>query len=306
RLCVGDAMIHPLWPTVDIQQTGVTVPTQVPATASAASDYADWFDACNPANIPVEGGGSRTEFVLTATVDPLFAQAPPYSGAAWNWTAKMPAVSGLEYWSASQNGSAWQPQPTAPGSTYTDDVFASTDPNSPPAADPFSVTFEACAPPGPGDAAVYYTTPVSGQGITANVGFSLPKTFTGDDGITRKPDWNVARFPDDKPSDVVNASFFVLTASKITDAQSPTDTLNRVCWVQFYYETATVAIVDAAGKTTTQLADWVSSPPDAGRRHSPLHDRPGKPELVPRQRQQRLGQLRARNVGAEDGAGCGT
>jgi hypothetical protein len=162
RLCVGDAMIHPLWPTVDIQQTGVTVPTQVPATASAASDYVDWYDAANPASIPVEGSGSRAEFALSATVDPLFAQAPPYSGAAWNWTAKMPAVSGLEYWSASQNGTqltagadgSVQLGSINPGSTpYSSDIWVSTGPASPPVADPFSVTFEACAPPGPGDAA---------------------------------------------------------------------------------------------------------------------------------------------------------
>ena len=164
RLCVGDAMIHPLWPTVDIQQTGVTVPTQVPATASAASDYADWFDACNPANIPVEGGGSRTEFVLTATVDPLFAQAPPYSGAAWNWTAKMPAVSGLEYWSASQSGSAWQPQPIAPGSTYTSDVWASTNPSATLPTGAFPITFKLCAPPGPGDADVEDEAPTKAVG----------------------------------------------------------------------------------------------------------------------------------------------
>ncbi|MGA2069705.1 MAG: hypothetical protein ABSG86_32430, partial [Thermoguttaceae bacterium] len=172
RLCVGDAMIHPLWPTVDIQQTGVTVPSQVSTLGTAAaSDYVDWYDAANPASIPVEGSGSRTEFVLTAAVDPLFAQAPPYSGAPWNWTAKMPAASGLEYWSASQNGSAWQPQPIAPGSTYTSDVWASTNPSATLPAGTFPITFKVCAPPGAGDAATSTSAP-------AATGFTPVGSFT--------------------------------------------------------------------------------------------------------------------------------
>ena len=137
-LCVSDVMIHPLWPTVDIQRTDVTVNPK----AADASGYVDWFDAWNPAGVsPEAGSGSRTQFQLTAQVDPLFAQAPPYNGAAWNWTAKMPAVAGLEYWQDSQSGTPWQQnQAIAPGAPWTGTVWASTDPNNPPATDPFPVT----------------------------------------------------------------------------------------------------------------------------------------------------------------------
>jgi hypothetical protein len=166
-LCVSDVMIHPLWPTVDIQQTGVTVPSQVSSLGkAAASGYVDWYDAWNPAGVsPEAGAGSRTEFALTATVDPLFAQAPEYDGQAWDWTAKMPPVLGasgqnaVEYWNDSQSATPWQQnQAIAPGAPWTGTVWVSAVPNSPP-TDPFSVPFKACAPPGGGDAAAKAAVP---------------------------------------------------------------------------------------------------------------------------------------------------
>jgi hypothetical protein len=162
-LCVSDVMIHPLWATVDIQQTGVTVPSQALASPAAASDYVDWYDACNPASIPVEGSGSRTEFTVSATVDPLFAQAPAWTGTdpgPWNWTAEMPAILDANsqpevyFWNDATSNTPWQQdQPIADGSTYTSNVWASINPDSLLAAEvpPYQTMlcqFQAAAPPG--------------------------------------------------------------------------------------------------------------------------------------------------------------
>ena len=68
----------------------------------------------------------------------------------WDWTAELPSVSGIDFWDSSENGSQWQPQSLSPGSTYTGDVWVSTDPNSPP---PGVVTINFVADP-PGGAKV--------------------------------------------------------------------------------------------------------------------------------------------------------
>ena len=75
-LCVSDVMIHPLWPTVSIRPTDVTVNSKV----ASANDgiYEDWFDACNPIDPPVEGQGDRVELQLQASIDSqLYTQIPP-------------------------------------------------------------------------------------------------------------------------------------------------------------------------------------------------------------------------------------
>ena len=89
-LCAGDAMIHPLWPTVTCRAAGVTVNPLVPDNPIAQGDYVDWVDACNPINIPVEGEGDRLQFNVSATIDPLYSSAPPWVSQScgtqpWNW-----------------------------------------------------------------------------------------------------------------------------------------------------------------------------------------------------------------------------
>ena len=49
RLCVGDAMIHAIWPTVSIRSTSVTVNPK----AANANDYIDWVDACQGISPPI-------------------------------------------------------------------------------------------------------------------------------------------------------------------------------------------------------------------------------------------------------------
>jgi len=127
----------------------------------------DWLAACNPIDIPVEGSGSRTQLHLTAAVDELFAQAPDWNGLAWDWTAKLPAVAGVNFYGACEGDSTWQGGPITPGSPYASDVWVSTNPKSPP-ADPFSITFKAYAPPGAGDAAAEAAAPAESNRIDSN------------------------------------------------------------------------------------------------------------------------------------------
>ncbi len=105
-LCVSDVMIQPLWPTVSIRPTNVTVnPKVAPANAG---DYVDWFDACNPISVPVEDGqGDRTELQLAASINPLYAQIPNASMSDWQAALSItPTDSGLELWNSSTGGSA--------------------------------------------------------------------------------------------------------------------------------------------------------------------------------------------------------
>ncbi len=124
-LCAGEVMIHPLWPTVSIRATNVTINSKV--APANAGEYVDWVDACQPIGIRAEGSGTRTKLQLTATIDQLFADLPN-----WNWTASLPLVSGLNFWDSPQDGSQWQPQSLTPGTSYNGDVWVSTDPKSPP------------------------------------------------------------------------------------------------------------------------------------------------------------------------------
>ena len=77
-VCVSDVMIHPLWPTVSIRSTDVTVNSKV----ASANDgiYEDWFDACNPIEPPVEGSGTRTELQLAANVEQTVRPGPRLGG----------------------------------------------------------------------------------------------------------------------------------------------------------------------------------------------------------------------------------
>ncbi len=131
-LCISDVMIHPLWPTVSIRPTNVTVNPM----AANYNDYVDWVDACNPISVPVEDGqGDRTELQLEASISPLYYDIP---GANPNdWTAVLPSVTGLEFWSDSEGGTQLPPggignvidQPLSGGS-YTGTVYVSVDPSS--------------------------------------------------------------------------------------------------------------------------------------------------------------------------------
>ena len=89
-LCAGDAMIHPLWPTVTCRAAGVTVNLLVPNNPVAQGDYVDWVDACQGFGVPVEGSGDRLQLNVSATIDPLYSSAPPWVSQScgtqpWNW-----------------------------------------------------------------------------------------------------------------------------------------------------------------------------------------------------------------------------
>ena len=88
----NDVMIRPIWPTVSVRADEDGTGT--------FSAYDDYLNATNPAEIPVEGNGPRMELDLSASVDPLYAQL----GSMSDWNAVLPAVSGLEFWSAATGG----------------------------------------------------------------------------------------------------------------------------------------------------------------------------------------------------------
>ena len=88
----GDAMIRPIWPTVSVRADEDGTGT--------FSAYDDYLNATDPAAIPVEGNGPRMELDLSASVDALYAQL----GSMSDWHAVLPAVSGLEFWSAATGG----------------------------------------------------------------------------------------------------------------------------------------------------------------------------------------------------------
>jgi hypothetical protein len=73
----------------------------------------------------------------------------------------MPAIAGLEYWQDPQSGAPWQQnQAIAPGTTWTRTVWVSMDPNATLPTGAFPIAFQACAPPGGGDADTEAATPV--------------------------------------------------------------------------------------------------------------------------------------------------
>ena len=67
-------MIHPLWPTVSIRPTNVTVNSHI--GAANAGDYVDWVDACEGVNLPVEAEGDRVPVQLQASIEPLYYEVP--------------------------------------------------------------------------------------------------------------------------------------------------------------------------------------------------------------------------------------
>ena len=175
-LCAGDVMIHPLWVTVTSRAVGVTVNPLVP-TANAG-DYLDWVDAYQGFGVPVEGSGNRLQLNVSATIDPLYSSAPDWDCEAWDWSTEMASVHGVYFFADSDRATAWAGGAITPGTTYTSTVWVSTNPSSLP-ANPFTIAFEADAPPGPGDAEVNSqksaatvpaggnTNIVTGQGISA-------------------------------------------------------------------------------------------------------------------------------------------
>ncbi len=80
-LCVGDVMIHAIWPTVSIRPTNVTVNPNVASVN--AGDYVDWVDACQGVNIFVDGYGDRVELQLQASIDPLYTDIQNSSTSDW-------------------------------------------------------------------------------------------------------------------------------------------------------------------------------------------------------------------------------
>jgi hypothetical protein len=100
QLCVGDAMVCAIWPTVSIRPADVAVNPNVPE--EHAGDYADWVAACAPAYVPLEGYGDRVPFQLNASIDSLY-------GDVSQWHAQLgtdPAETGLEFWTSATGGSA--------------------------------------------------------------------------------------------------------------------------------------------------------------------------------------------------------
>jgi hypothetical protein len=168
RLCVGDAMIHPLWPAVFLHPADITVNSQVSAITDTNSkdpetpsqEYCDWYGSWNAEDLPVEGDGDRAHLEAVAAIDPLFAQAPAWTGAypgSWTWNAQMPAILDANsqpevyFWNDATSNTPWQSQSI--DTTYTSDVWVSANPSAT-LPDSLSITFKACAPPGGGDAQV--------------------------------------------------------------------------------------------------------------------------------------------------------
>ncbi len=96
-LCVGDAMIHAIWPTVSLRTTNVQVPSGVPS--ANAGDYVDWFDASNPRSVPVEGDGLRLGLQVFASIESLYYLIPSEETPG-TWYATLPDVDGLDFWMA--------------------------------------------------------------------------------------------------------------------------------------------------------------------------------------------------------------
>ena len=108
----------------------------------------------DPFNIPVEGEGDRLQLNVSATIDPLYSSAPLLGkpvlwNAALELVHEMLPVTGVHFWADSLSTTPWAGGSITPGTAYTSNVWVSTDPSSPPSS-PFSIAFEADAPPAGG------------------------------------------------------------------------------------------------------------------------------------------------------------
>jgi Ca2+-binding RTX toxin-like protein len=82
-------------PVVSIQPVNqAPQPDVTPANADA---YANWQDSWQPIQIPIEGEGHRVQLDLHAAIDQLLSNAT-------DWSAVLPNVQGLDFWTASQGG----------------------------------------------------------------------------------------------------------------------------------------------------------------------------------------------------------
>ena len=99
-LCVGDAMIHAIWPTVSIR-------ADLDGTKTFG-EKDDFLAASNPASISVEGGGSRLKLQMSASIESLYsdvANVTPLPG----WYAVVPNVTGLLFWNSATATTAITP-----------------------------------------------------------------------------------------------------------------------------------------------------------------------------------------------------
>jgi hypothetical protein len=101
-LCLGDVMIHPLWPTVSIRPANVAVNSRVTSdNPDHVGDYADWAAVVSPGEIPFEGAGSRVPIHVYASMDTLYSSISPIS---FDWRMRLPDVEGLEFWTDAWGG----------------------------------------------------------------------------------------------------------------------------------------------------------------------------------------------------------
>jgi hypothetical protein len=119
-LQVGTVMVVPVRPAVTVQPVGQGS-SQVAAGNTYA--YAAWQDSWQPAQIPVDGEGDRTELQLHAAIDQVFS-----CGATWQ--ASLEDAVGLDFWTSPTGGSpmtAEEFNATIPADNYDGDVWVSQD-----------------------------------------------------------------------------------------------------------------------------------------------------------------------------------
>ena len=146
EICVGDVMIHAIWPTVSIAAANVTPNPKV--VAANWGDYTDWRDACQGITVSVDGQGNRVPLQLSASIEPLYTLI--HNASMNDWTAKLPSVSGLMFWNSQRDGTQLTAvdasddllnSPLTSYGTYDQTVWASADPNSSSTVDITNITF---------------------------------------------------------------------------------------------------------------------------------------------------------------------
>jgi hypothetical protein len=94
-LYVDATMLQPIWPTVCIKAVGQGVqPTVAPADPW---QYAAWQDTWQPIQIPVWGDGDRAQVQLHAAINQIYSNVT-------DWSAVLPNIDGLEFWTAQTGG----------------------------------------------------------------------------------------------------------------------------------------------------------------------------------------------------------
>jgi hypothetical protein len=182
-LCAGDAMIHAIWPTVSIRPTDVTVNPNVPGPRDG--DYIDWFDACQPVNVPIEGQGNRVQFQLKASIESLYADIPGASIS--DWQAEMninPENTGLELWSSSIGGSALTDtgfSALIPSGNFSGSVWVSADNGQ----DPVLSLIYVCP-------AILAQAAANANIVVKRGGVTMTLIQTGDPVSVDKTDFNIA------------------------------------------------------------------------------------------------------------------